>query len=78
MNSIEHSKLCKDLDFILINGGSPQIVANQYLHIADTHSDNLKKYIGQMLIREIRFQCVSKMTQSNQSMDTLVMPNFAH
>jgi hypothetical protein len=44
LNSIEHSKLCKDLDFILIKGGSPQIVANKYLHITNTHSDNLKKY----------------------------------
>jgi len=42
LNSIEHSKLCKDLDFILINSGSPQIVVKQnFTHVTPPESEVL-------------------------------------
>jgi hypothetical protein len=44
LNPVRFNNLCKDLDFILSLADAPQIVANHYLHITNTHDKNIEKY----------------------------------
>ena len=44
MNKNRHQELCKIFDQILTNDPTPQIVANNYLHILNLDPESLKKY----------------------------------
>ena len=44
MKLTRFQELCDDYDQILINNTTPEIIANQYLHIIKAHPDSLKKY----------------------------------
>ena len=44
MNLNRYKKLCSLFDTILLSSSAPEIIANSYLHIVNTHPQSLKKY----------------------------------